>query len=53
MECHSVHVRGKGVERQSDLVTEEAADEDCGEVRTEMMLSDHLYSCEFLLPPGS
>lgn len=53
MVCHSTHVRSKGVERQSALVTEEVTDEVCGKVGTEMMLSDHLYSCEFVLPPGS
>lgn len=40
-------------ERQSDLVTEEVAEEVCGEVSSEMMLLDHLCSCEILLPPAS
>lgn len=53
MECHCVHARDESVEKQSDLVPEEVADAVCGEVRTEMMLSEHLYSCEFILPGGN
>lgn len=53
VECHCVHVREKGVEKQSDSVTQEVADAVCGEVRTEMMLLEHLYSCEFILPDGN
>ena len=37
---------------QGDFITEEVADEVFGEVRTQMMLSDSLYRCEFILPPG-
>lgn len=53
MECHCVHARDKSVEKQSDLVPEEVADAVCGEVRTETMLSEHLYSYEFILPGGN